>query len=164
MIALSVAPRLRDKLSRVAAPTPTFEQPAPHDKRGSTMVRKLILLAFAMTLTACSSLSDMWYTRPPALVSNGALVGPGGMTLYTFDRDVAGSGQSACLGPCAANWPPLMATPDAKPIAEWTILTRDDSTRQWAYKGQHLNYWSKDAKPGDRTGDGFNNLWKLARP
>jgi predicted lipoprotein with Yx(FWY)xxD motif len=57
-----------------------------------------------------------------------------------------------------------MATPDAKPVGDWTILTRDDSTRQWAFKGQPLYYWSKDAKPGDRTGDGFNNLWKLARP
>jgi predicted lipoprotein with Yx(FWY)xxD motif len=57
-----------------------------------------------------------------------------------------------------------MTTPDAKPVGDWTILTRDDSTRQWVYKGQPLYYWSKDAKPGDRTGDGFNNLWKVARP
>jgi predicted lipoprotein with Yx(FWY)xxD motif len=128
------------------------------------MVRKLVFLAFALGLTACSSISSMMTTRPPAMVSNGVLVGPGGMTLYTFDRDVAGTGKSACLGPCATNWPPLMATPDAKPVGDWTILTRDDSTRQWAFKGQPLYYWSKDAKPGDRTGDGFNNLWKLARP
>jgi hypothetical protein len=32
MIVLSVATRLRDKLLRVAAPTPTFDQPAPHLK------------------------------------------------------------------------------------------------------------------------------------
>ena len=37
------------------------------------------------------------------------LVGAGGMTLYTFDRDAAGSGKSVCNGPCATNWPPLMA-------------------------------------------------------
>ena len=58
------------------------------------MVRKLIFLVFAMALTACSSLSDMMSTKPPAMLLNGALVGPGGMSLYTFDRDVAGSGNN----------------------------------------------------------------------
>ena len=28
--------------------------------------------------------------------AGGALVGPNGMTLYTFDKDTAGSGKSAC--------------------------------------------------------------------
>ncbi|MDP1969206.1 MAG: hypothetical protein Q8K31_08480, partial [Burkholderiaceae bacterium] len=28
--------------------------------------------------------------------SNGVLTGPNGMTLYTFSRDAAGSGKSAC--------------------------------------------------------------------
>ena len=45
------------------------------------MVRKLIFLAFALGLTACTSISSMMTTRPPAMVSNGVLVGPGGMTL-----------------------------------------------------------------------------------
>ncbi|HSC01194.1 MAG TPA: hypothetical protein VLE45_14850, partial [Burkholderiaceae bacterium] len=43
----------------------------------------------------------------PAKAADGALVGNNGMTLYTFDRDAAG--KSACNGPCATNWPPLMA-------------------------------------------------------
>jgi predicted lipoprotein with Yx(FWY)xxD motif len=25
-------------------------------------------------------------------------------------------------------------------------------------------FWVKDTKPGDRTGDGFNNVWRLAKP
>ena len=37
-----------------------------------------------------------------------------GMTLYTFDKDAGG--KSACNGPCATNWPPLMAGADAKAI------------------------------------------------
>jgi hypothetical protein len=36
------------------------------------------------------------------------------MTLYTFDRDTMGSGKSVCNGPCATNWPPLMASASDK--------------------------------------------------
>jgi predicted lipoprotein with Yx(FWY)xxD motif len=87
-------------------------------------------------------------------VADGVLVGANGMTLYTFDRDA--DGKSACNGPCAANWPPLMAGADAKAEGGWSIVTRDDGTKQWAYKGKPVYFWAKDQKPGDKTGDGFN--------
>ena len=44
------------------------------------------------------------------------------------------------------------------------IITRDDGGKQWAYKGKPLYLWAKDAKPGDKTGDGFNNVWHVAKP
>lgn len=87
-----------------------------------------------------------------------------GPALYTFDRDAAGSGRSVCNGPCATNWPPLAASAGANPTGDWSIVVRDDGTRQWAYKGKPVYYWVKDAKPGDRTGDGFNGVWRVARP
>lgn len=92
------------------------------------------------------------------------LVGSNGMTLYVFDKDEAGSGKSMCNGPCATNWPPLSAAADVKPGSDYTIIMRDDGARQWAYKGKPLYFWSKDQKPGDRTGDGFNNVWRVAKP
>ena len=52
----------------------------------------------------------------------------------------------------------------AKPMGAYTIITREDGTKQWAYKGAPLYYWSKDTKTGDKTGDGFNGVWKVARP
>jgi len=85
-----------------------------------------------------------------------------GMTLYTFDKD-AGD-KSACSGPCATNWPPLMATDSAKPAASYTVITRDDGGKQWAYKGKPLYTWIKDTKPGDVSGDGVNGVWHLAKP
>ena len=92
-----------------------------------------------------------------------ALVDAKGMTLYTFDKDAGG--KSACNGPCATNWPPLMATADAKASGDWTVITRDDGAKQWAYKGKPLYAWSKDMKPGDTTGDGFlNGAWHIAMP
>ena len=44
------------------------------------------------------------------------------------------------------------------------MLFRDDGGKQWAYKGKPLYVYSKDAKPGDVTGDGFNNVWRIAAP
>jgi predicted lipoprotein with Yx(FWY)xxD motif len=97
-------------------------------------------------------------------VSDGMLTNTAGMTLYTFDNDPAGGGKSVCNGPCAANWPPVMAAADAKPSGDYTIVTRDDGAKQWAYKGKPLYLWAKDQKPGDKTGDGFNKVWQVAKP
>ncbi|MEG1456920.1 MAG: hypothetical protein RSC66_15285, partial [Comamonas sp.] len=35
---------------------------------------------------------------------------------------------------------------------------------QWAYKGRPLYFWAKDSRPGDATGEGVGNVWRLARP
>ncbi len=116
------------------------------------------------TLVAALALAGA-HTMPHAQVSamNGVLVGPNGMTLYTFDRDVAGSGQSMCTGNCAVNWPPLMAgmPPEG---AGYSLIQREDGTKQVAYKGKPLYYWSKDKMAGDKSGDGMNNMWRVATP
>ena len=53
---------------------------------------------------------------------------------------------------------------DAKPSGDWTVVTRKDGGKQWAYKGKPLYTFHKDAKPGDATGDGVNNVWHIAAP
>ncbi len=85
----------------------------------------------------------------PTRTVDGVLIGPSGMTLYTFARDVADSGKSACNDACATNWPPLAAPEAGKPMGGYSVLTRADGKKQWAYKGWPLYYWSKDAKAGD---------------
>jgi len=110
----------------------------------------------ALLLAACASAPPA-----PARAQDGALVGANGMTLYTFDKDAGG--KSACNGPCAMNWPPLMAGTDAKAVGDWSVITRDDGSRQWAWRGRPLYFWSKDTQPGQRSGDGFNQVWHVAR-
>lgn len=85
-----------------------------------------------------------------------------GMTLYVFDEDTPN--KSNCNGRCAENWPPLMAPADAQASGDWTVVTRDDGSKQWAYKGKPLYTWIEDKKPGDVTGDGVNDVWHLAQP
>jgi len=118
------------------------------------------LVLSASLLGACASMADM----APAKAADGVLTGPNGMTLYTFDKDTAGSGKSVCNGPCATNWPPLMAMDTDKPQGDFTVITRDDGKKQWAIKGKPLYYWVKDSKPGDKTGEGFLNVWHAAKP
>lgn len=122
-------------------------------------MKKFGSLVLALALAGGSTLS-----LAQVMVNDGMLVGPNGMTLYTLDRDMAGSGKSACNGPCATNWPPLMAG-DKDPMgADYSVIQRDDGSRQVAYKGKPLYYWSKDVKPGDRSGDGVNQMWHAAKP
>lgn len=119
---------------------------------------------FALPLLALAAAGCASLPAPPAQAVDGVLVGPSGMTLYTFDKDAAGAGKSVCNGPCATNWPPLAAAASDSPRGDWTVITRDDGSHQWAYKGKPVYYWVKDQKPGDRSGDGFNKVWQLARP
>jgi len=87
-----------------------------------------------------------------------------GMTLYTFAKDTT-PGMSSCNGRCAANWPPLVALDDAKPVGKWTVLRRGDGMMQWAYDGKPLYGWHEDKKEGDTGGDGqLDGAWKAARP
>jgi predicted lipoprotein with Yx(FWY)xxD motif len=124
------------------------------------ILRLATTFAATALLAACASMMS----SAPAKVADGVWVGRNGMTLYTFDRDATGSGKSVCNGPCAANWPPLMAGASDTAAGDWTVVTRDDGSRQWAFRGKPVYYWARDAKPGDRTGDGVNNAWRLARP
>jgi len=100
---------------------------------------------------------------PPTQVAGDVVVGANGMTLYTFDKDTAG--KSVCNGPCATNWPPLMAADTDTPSGDYSIVTRDDGKKQWALKGKPLYFWIKDTKAGDKTGDGMlSGAWHAATP
>ena len=82
--------------------------------------------------------SALLAAEAPAKKAGDVWANSGGMTLYTFDKDTAGSGKSVCNGTCANVWPALSAPADAKPSGDWTVVTRDDGSKQWAYKGRPL--------------------------
>lgn len=117
----------------------------------------LTTFSLALVLTACSGYAPVKYT-------DGIMTNAAGMTLYTFDKDVAGAGKSVCNGPCATSWPPLLAGASDQSGGDWTVVTRDDGSKQWAFLGKPLYLWNKDQKPGDMTGDGFSNAWRVVRP
>ena len=122
--------------------------------------------AVVLAIAGCDSMktaSAPAAPAAPAMMSGGMLVAPGGATLYTFDKDTANNGASACNGPCAQLWPPLSAQAGDTPHGDYSIVTRADGSRQWAYKGWPLYTYAKDAKAGDATGDKFKDVWHVVR-
>lgn len=87
-----------------------------------------------------------------------------GMTLYIFDKDQ--QGVSNCYGTCAQTWPPYTsgATAQSQMPQNITVISRTDGTKQFAWKGMPLYYYSNDKKAGDLNGDGFGGIWHLVKP
>jgi predicted lipoprotein with Yx(FWY)xxD motif len=143
------------------------DQPQGHFRTiltGDRMFRSNLFvaaLAASLATLGCSTMGSG--ASGPARMSNGMLVGSNGMTLYTFDRDAANSGKSACNGPCATLWPPLAATASDQASGDWTVVVRDDRSRQWAYKGKPLYYYQNDKQAGEKAGDNFRDVWHIVK-
>lgn len=130
-------------------------------------MRALLMAGAALALGALCLSSVAAQPLAPGKVGQSSLgpvlTDPSGMTLYTYGRDMVG--YSNCNGACVADWPPFAADATAASSGDWTVVVRDDGKKQWAYKGHALYRDSKDAKPGDATGDGAESgKWHIAKP
>jgi predicted lipoprotein with Yx(FWY)xxD motif len=67
-------------------------------------------------------------------------------------------GLTDCTGDCTKTWIPYAAAPDATGAEDWSVVTRDDGTRQWAYKNWPVYTNAQDAKAGDTYGEGVSTL------
>lgn len=86
-----------------------------------------------------------------------------GYTLYVFDNDL-GTGTSACVDTCAANWPPVLVTDgEVDNIPGLSTITRGDGTMQAAYQGRPLYFFVGDMQAGDMNGQGLNDVWWVAK-
>jgi predicted lipoprotein with Yx(FWY)xxD motif len=97
------------------------------------------------------------------------LVDNSGRTLYLYKNDEVGSGKSNVSGNLANAWPPLtlaagtpIKTPDI--TGDLTLITRDDGSKQVAYKGQPLYYFAQDTNVGDTNGQARGNVWYVVAP
>jgi len=135
-----------------------------------------LALAGAMALTAAAALPALVSAQGDASVSVGTatddlgtyLVGPEGMTLYYFTKDVT-PGQSVCFGGCLEAWPPLLAGEGQELVAGEGVtgtlaaVARDDGTMQATYRGRPLYYWQGDTAPGETNGEGVGDVWFVAQ-
>ncbi|MGZ9708859.1 COG4315 family predicted lipoprotein [Pseudomonas sp. GNP013] len=121
-----------------------------------TVFWKALLVSAALALPGLASAAE------PAMTKDGLLVDHKGLTLYTFDKDA--DGKSACKDQCAINWPPLKAESTDTKTGDWTVITRDDQTSQWAYKGKPVYTFKGDTKAGEKTGDGKGGVWHVIKP
>jgi predicted lipoprotein with Yx(FWY)xxD motif len=118
-------------------------------------MKKISFLLGAL-LCATAALAD------PTIESNGVLASRDGKTLYIFTKDAADKGN--CNGGCAAAWPPFMVANPALAGGDFSIVTRDDGGKQWAFRGQPLYFFAGDAKAGDMTGEGQGGVWFVVKP
>lgn len=125
--------------------------------------------------TTGHTVGRVWWVIPPATVYaqripelGSTLVGPTGMTLYTFTNDEPGT--SNCYEQCATNWPPLTVEsadaviPGVNLVGELGTTERTDGTLQVTYNGWPLYYWKDDAALGDATGEGVGEVWYTVAP
>ncbi len=91
-----------------------------------------------------------------------------GMTVYFFDNDTPGSGESSCAGQCLQNWPPVAPaadTPTAEGVTgELGTITATDGSTQITLNGLPLYYFAGDQAPGDVNGQGLQDVWWVVSP
>ena len=132
-------------------------------------MRTKVMFATAVTLLMVAAISFAQMEPDVKAVKIGdqkVFVDSKGMTLYTYDRDTTPN-KSSCNGRCAMTWPPLAAGSDAMTMGSWSVVTRDDGSKQWAYDGKPVYTYSKDAAPGDAKGDGLGpqgaHVWHVVK-
>lgn len=85
-----------------------------------------------------------------------------GMTVYVFDNDTQGSGESSCSGQCLGNWPPVTA--DQAPTLDGVTgdvgtITGTDGSTQVTLDGWPLYYFAGDSAAGDTNGQAVSDIW-----
>jgi len=127
-------------------------------------MRATTLLTSAIILSAAAYGVALAAEAMPASVKamNGMLTDAKGMALYTWDNDKEAN-KSSCNGMCLMNWPALKAEASDHDMGDWKVITRDDGSKQWAYKGKPLYYFVMDSAASDKKGDGRGMVWHLAK-
>jgi predicted lipoprotein with Yx(FWY)xxD motif len=97
----------------------------------------------------------------PTAETNGVLSSRDGRTLYTFDKDQPN--RSNCSGGCLAAWPAFTVADVNLAGGDFSVVTRDDGTQQWAHRGRPLYFFAGDAKAGDVNGDNQGGVWHVLR-
>ena len=126
-------------------------------------MRTMTLVASAVLAVGVSGYAVAQTTPAAVHAMNGMLMDAKGMTLYTWDNDKEAN-KSSCNGMCLMNWPALKAEAADKDMGDWKVITRDDGSKQWAYKGKPLYYFVMDKASGDKSGDGRGMVWHIAKP
>src|SRR6266404_5263350 len=108
------------------------------------------------TSPAAAGTSDNIYLTKTDATKGKYMTDVSGMTLYTFDKDTAGV--SNCTAGCLKIWPVYTSgavNQGTFPTNISVITGSDKVTKQFAWKGMPLYYYSRDTKAGDLTGDGI---------
>ena len=119
---------------------------------------QVVRLTPAKSLALPDSIDARMVTSAQAVV----LTDFNGLTLYSFSGDPKQDTGACVLGQCETRWVPLAAPEMASPVGEFSLMTRADGTKQWAYKKRALYSFKGDKLPGDVNGTGVDPRWTTA--
>jgi predicted lipoprotein with Yx(FWY)xxD motif len=91
-----------------------------------------------------------------------ALTDSNGFTLYAFDGDSTLENESCVASGCESRWLAVVAPALASNFGDFSVVTRADGTKQWAYKKRPLFTNSVDQLPGDALAAGADGKWIVA--
>jgi predicted lipoprotein with Yx(FWY)xxD motif len=103
-----------------------------------------------------------------------AFVDARGHTLYAFSGDLRSDGPACANAPadgvappaanvgCLNQWRPLIAAELANDLGDFSVISRPDGGRQWAYQGQPLYTYDGDVEKGDANGRSVDPRWQVA--
>ena len=137
------------------------------------MSRLRLVVLFAVFIVATAVVPVLAQDAPTVGLSSSDalgpyLVGPNGMTLYSFTPDPLN--QTVCYNACAENWPPLIVKSDAELTmgdgipGSLSTIKRENGDLQVAYNGIALYYWKYDKAVGDTTGQLVGKVWWIVPP
>jgi predicted lipoprotein with Yx(FWY)xxD motif len=139
------------------------------------MTRNILVHAFGLALVSFATLANA--ADEPATSATTAtstdlvqtfdmgqiLANTDGLTLYVFDKEIAGTPVCTDSDGCSAVWNPLTTTDAALP-APFGLVPRADGAIQVTSGGRPLYHFAGDTAPGQLKGDGEFGLWHPARP
>ena len=70
--------------------------------------------------------------------------------LYVFEDDPVG--KSVCVDACAQQFQPFAVSNGGKAAGQWSIVTRPDKIKQWAYRGKPVYHFVGDTEGGQANG------------
>jgi predicted lipoprotein with Yx(FWY)xxD motif len=116
-------------------------------------------VALGVTLAAPAATKVTVKVSTNSALGAKILVSSTGLTLYHYVPEK--KGKIVCIGACATDWPPLLATGTAKPVAGTGVtatklgtIKRPDGKMQVTYNGLALYRYSDDKKAGQVKGQG----------
>jgi predicted lipoprotein with Yx(FWY)xxD motif len=112
--------------------------------------------------TIPSSVPDGVDVRIVSAAQGVALTDHNGLTLYTFDGDAKRDGQVCSSAACNIRWIPVSAPALAADVGDFSLVARNDGSKQWAFKKKPLYRFNGDKLRGDVRGIGVDKKWTVA--
>lgn len=91
-----------------------------------------------------------------------ALTTIGGRTLYAFDGEAKNDQQQCTDSGCNPQWTPVAAPALATTVGEFSVVTRVDGSKQWAFRQKPLYLFNGDTLTGDINGANVDKRWHVA--